>query len=337
MAELILGSNPAVSYASGHTMARVLWDLGTEDQKRFADLAIEREWGATMVLTAAERRLGNVAGRTRAIEQPDGTLVRPSEIAWFITSAEHDLADNIFHLVLARPEGRGPGTKGLSMFLVPITVAEDGTLGERNSVFVTTVDKMGLKASTTTCELTFGAVQPGGCPRSAPWWRGVALHVVEDRNRAAGEEFRAFAGNRSDRGLGKRVSDPLALECLQGGAEALASLDPIQHSLGGGDRAIDRERIFECEASVWPGPGHADAELLDDLAADLSDRHSELTWSSPRMVRELITFPPAPLALAPGPLEPAPLAPTEMETLPATAVDGVVESLTKPEAISSAF
>ena len=62
-----------------------------------------------------------------------------------------------------------------------------------------------------------------------------------------------------------------------------------------------------------------------------------LTWSSPRMVRELMTFPPAPLALAPGPLEPAPLAPTEMETLPAPAVDGAVESLTKPEAISSAF
>ena len=55
------------------------------------------------------------------------------------------------------------------------------------------------------------------------------------------------------------------------------------------------------------------------------------------MVRELMTFPPAPLALAPGPLEPAPLAPTEMETLPAPAVDGAVESLTKPEAISSAF
>ena len=52
MAELILGSNPAVwMYASGHTMARVLWDLGTAEQKRFAEQAVEREWGATMVLT----------------------------------------------------------------------------------------------------------------------------------------------------------------------------------------------------------------------------------------------------------------------------------------------
>jgi hypothetical protein len=79
----------------------------------------------------------------------------------FITSAEHDMAENIFHLVLARPEGHGPGTKGLSMFLVPkYLVAEDGTLGERNGVYATGVEhKMGLKAS-TTCELTFGAKHP---------------------------------------------------------------------------------------------------------------------------------------------------------------------------------
>jgi len=161
MAELILGSNPAVwMYASGHTMGRVLWDLGTADQKRFAAEAIEREWGATMVLTEPDAGSDVGAGRTRAIEQPDGTW-HIEGVKRFITSAEHDLADNIFHLVLARPEGHGPGTKGLSMFLVPkYLTAEDGTLGERNGVFVTTVEhKMGLKAS-TTCELTFGADRP---------------------------------------------------------------------------------------------------------------------------------------------------------------------------------
>src|SRR6202007_2683145 len=126
-------------------------------QKRFAEQAIEREWGATMVLTEPDAGSDVGAGRTRAIEQQDGTWhiegVKP-----FITSAEHDLADNIFHLVLARPEGAGPGTKGLSMFLVPkYLVNEDGSLGERNGVYVTNVEhKMGLKAS-TTCELTFGA------------------------------------------------------------------------------------------------------------------------------------------------------------------------------------
>jgi alkylation response protein AidB-like acyl-CoA dehydrogenase len=158
MAELILGSNPAIwMYASGHTMARVLWELGTREQKRFAEQAIEREWGATMVLTEPDAGSDVGAGRTRAIEQPDGTW-HIEGVKRFITSAEHDLADNIFHLVLARPEGAGPGTKGLSMFMVPKFHAdlETGELGERNGVFVTNVEKkMGLKVS-TTCEVRFG-------------------------------------------------------------------------------------------------------------------------------------------------------------------------------------
>jgi alkylation response protein AidB-like acyl-CoA dehydrogenase len=161
MAELILGSNPAVwMYASGHTMGRVLWELGTPEQKQFADLAIQREWGATMVLTEPDAGSDVGAGRTRAIEQPDGTW-HIEGVKRFITSGEHDLAENIFHLVLARPEGAAPGTKGLSMFLVPkYLVNPDGTVGERNGVFATNVEhKMGLKAS-ATCELTFGAERP---------------------------------------------------------------------------------------------------------------------------------------------------------------------------------
>ena len=159
MAELILGSNPAVwMYASGHTMARVLWELGTPEQKHFAELAVDREWGATMVLTEPDAGSDVGAGRTRAIEQPDGTW-HIEGVKRFITSGEHDLAENIFHLVLARPEGHGPGTKGLSMFLVPKyhVDIETGEINGRNGVFATNVEhKMGLKAS-TTCELTFGA------------------------------------------------------------------------------------------------------------------------------------------------------------------------------------
>ena len=161
MAKLILGSNPAIwMYASGHNMARVLWDLGTDEQKRFAEQAIEAEWGSTMVLTEPDAGSDVGAGRTRAIEQPDGTW-HIEGVKRFITSAEHDLAGNIFHLVLARPEGAGPGTKGLSMFLVPkFLVGPDGSLGERNGVLITNVEhKMGLKAS-TTCEVTFGAETP---------------------------------------------------------------------------------------------------------------------------------------------------------------------------------
>ena len=161
VAELILGANPAVwMYASGPSMAKVLDKVGTPAQKRFARQAIERGWGATMVLTEPDAGSDVGAGRTKAVQQPDGTW-HIEGVKRFITSAEHDMAENIFHLVLARPEGHGPGTKGLSMFLVPkFMVNEDGSLGERNGVLVTNVEhKMGIKAS-TTCELTFGADRP---------------------------------------------------------------------------------------------------------------------------------------------------------------------------------
>ena len=161
VSEFVLGANPATwMYANGPTFATLLWNIGTPEQKRFAQLAVEREWGATMVLTEPDAGSDVGAGQARAIEQPDGTW-HIEGVKRFITGAEHDMAENIFHLVLARPAGAGPGTKGLSMFLVPkYLVHEDGTLGERNGVKVTNVEhKMGLKAS-TTCELTFGADRP---------------------------------------------------------------------------------------------------------------------------------------------------------------------------------
>ncbi len=161
VAELILGANPAIwMYSGGPAFAQVLWRLGTPEQKRFAEQAIERRWTATMVLTEPDAGSDVGAGRTRAFPQPDGTW-HIEGVKRFITSAEHDMTENIFHLVLARPEGHGPGTKGLSMFVVPKYLVEaDGSLGERNGVEVTGVEhKMGLKAS-TTCELTFGARRP---------------------------------------------------------------------------------------------------------------------------------------------------------------------------------
>jgi alkylation response protein AidB-like acyl-CoA dehydrogenase len=160
-AELILGSNPAVHmYSAGPGFASILHSEGNEKQKEFAKLAIERGWGATMVLTEPDAGSDVGAGRTKATDQGDGTW-HIEGVKRFITSAEQDMTENIFHLVLARPEGAGPGTKGLSLFLVPkYLVNEDGSLGERNGAYVTNVEhKMGLKAS-TTCELTFGDKHP---------------------------------------------------------------------------------------------------------------------------------------------------------------------------------
>jgi alkylation response protein AidB-like acyl-CoA dehydrogenase len=161
VAELILGANPAVwMYSSLGSFSHALWLMGTPAQKKIAEQAVAGRWGYTMVLTEPDAGSDVGAGRTKAIQQPDGTW-HIEGVKRFITSAEHDLTDNILHIVLARPEGAGPGTKGLSMFLVPkFQVNDDGSLGKRNGVYATNVEhKMGLKAS-TTCELTFGAEHP---------------------------------------------------------------------------------------------------------------------------------------------------------------------------------
>lgn len=160
--ELLLGSNPAAfMFMSGAGFAAILDSLGTDDQKRWAELMIENGWGATMVLTEPDAGSDVGVGRTKAIDNGDGTW-NIEGVKRFITSAEHDMSDNIIHLVLARPEGAGPGTKGLSLYLVPkynVDLAT-GEIGSRNGVYATNVEKkMGLKAS-TTCELTFGDGEP---------------------------------------------------------------------------------------------------------------------------------------------------------------------------------
>ncbi|MYS20354.1 hypothetical protein GA0115240_119018 [Streptomyces sp. DvalAA-14] len=161
-AELVLGSNPAIwMYSSGPAFAGILYDEGTEEQKKIAALAVDKQWGSTMVLTEPDAGSDVGAGRTRAVRQEDGSW-HIEGVKRFITSGEHDMAENIIHYVLARPEGAGPGTKGLSLFMVPKYEFDvsTGELGARNGVYATNVEhKMGLKAS-NTCELTFGDKHP---------------------------------------------------------------------------------------------------------------------------------------------------------------------------------
>jgi alkylation response protein AidB-like acyl-CoA dehydrogenase len=157
--EFALGAQPAAFiYLAGPVLADILYHIGNEQQKHWAAMAIERNWGATMVLTEPDAGSDVGAGRTKAVEQPDGTW-HLDGVKRFITSGDSgDLFENIIHMVLARPEGAGPGTKGLSLFLVPkfMPDPETGEPGERNGVYVTNLEhKMGLKVS-ATCELTFG-------------------------------------------------------------------------------------------------------------------------------------------------------------------------------------
>jgi alkylation response protein AidB-like acyl-CoA dehydrogenase len=160
--EQILGANPAAHiYLAGPPFASILYRNATPEQQRIAQLMIDRGWGCTMVLTEPDAGSDVGASRTRAIPQPDGSW-HIEGVKRFITSAEHDLTENIIHLVLARPDGAGPGTKGLSLFVVPKFRfdLETGELTGRNGAYVTNLEhKMGLKVS-TTCELRFGEREP---------------------------------------------------------------------------------------------------------------------------------------------------------------------------------
>jgi alkylation response protein AidB-like acyl-CoA dehydrogenase len=159
--EMLVCANPSAAfwYALGPAMANALYVEGNEQQKRWAAMALERGWAATMVLTEPDAGSDVGAGRAKAIAQPDGTW-HIDGVKRFISGGDvGDTAENIFHLVLARPVGASPGTKGLSLFYVPKYLFDPDTLelGRRNGVFATGLEhKMGLKSS-PTCELTFGA------------------------------------------------------------------------------------------------------------------------------------------------------------------------------------
>jgi alkylation response protein AidB-like acyl-CoA dehydrogenase len=157
--EFVLGAQPPVfMMLSGPKSSDILYAIGNEQQRHWATVGAERNWGATMVLTEPDAGSDVGAGRTKAFQQPDGTW-HLDGVKRFITNGDSDdLFENIIHLVLARPDGAGPGTKGLSLFVVPkfLFDPETGEPGERNGVYVTGLEhKMGLKTS-PTCELTFG-------------------------------------------------------------------------------------------------------------------------------------------------------------------------------------
>ncbi len=160
--ELLVGSNPTLAYyLLGAYIAQIIFELGTDRQKaRFIEPALERNWGGTMVLTEPGAGSDVGAGRTKAKHVEDD-IWEIEGVKRFITNGDYDATENILHLVLARPEGAVEGTKGLSMFIVPkFWVNEDGSLGERNGVYCTNIEKkMGIKAS-ATCDMTFGDGAP---------------------------------------------------------------------------------------------------------------------------------------------------------------------------------
>jgi alkylation response protein AidB-like acyl-CoA dehydrogenase len=177
--EMVLGANaPVWMYAAGPAFANVVHRNGNDRDKAVAQHMVDRQWGCTMVLTEPDAGSDVGAGRAKAVPNEDGSW-NITGVKRFITSATHDMSENIMHLVLARPEGvegaGGPGTKGLSLFWMPEHHfdPETGELtGERNGVYVTNVEhKMGIKVS-NTCEVTFGDPQVGGGEPAKGWLLG---------------------------------------------------------------------------------------------------------------------------------------------------------------------
>ncbi len=159
MQEFISSANMAFSMCPLLTQGAIdmLRHHGDERQREaYLPRMVTGEWTGTMNLTEPEAGSDVGALRTRAVPAEDGTW-RITGTKIFISFGEHDMADNIVHLVLARVPDAPPGTKGISCFLVPkFLVNDDGSLGERNDVTCVSIEhKMGIKAS-PTCVMSYG-------------------------------------------------------------------------------------------------------------------------------------------------------------------------------------
>src|SRR5215470_6950141 len=157
--ELLSGANPAFNMYPGLAFgaAETIIECGTPEQsRRYAEKMLDGTWGGTMCLT--EPHAGTDVGSAKSSAKRLGNgkyAIKGTKV--FISGGDHDLAGNIVHLVLARVEGAPPGTKGLSLFIVPKRkVGVDGKVGERNDVAVGSIEhKMGINGS-STCVLQFG-------------------------------------------------------------------------------------------------------------------------------------------------------------------------------------
>lgn len=157
--EFLSGANAAFNMYPGlaYGAAEVIQIFGTPAQHElYMSRMLSGQWGGTMCLTEPQAGSDVGSSLTTAKKLADGTYsIRGTKI--FISGGDHDLAENVIHLVLARVEGAPAGTKGLSLFLVPrVRANADGSLGELNDVNVGSIEhKMGINGS-STCVLNFG-------------------------------------------------------------------------------------------------------------------------------------------------------------------------------------
>ncbi|MFO0596871.1 MAG: acyl-CoA dehydrogenase [Myxococcaceae bacterium] len=206
--EITSGANTAFNMYPGLAWgaAEVIAECGTEaQQKKYAHKMFNGIWGGTMCLTEPHAGSDVGSAATKASKQPDGTY-KISGTKIFISGGDHDLAENIVHLVLARVDNAPAGTKGLSLFIVPrLKVNADGSTGGSNDVAVASIEhKMGINGS-ATCVLNFG--ENGNCV-------GELVGAVE--NQGMPQMFRMMNGARIAVGIqGLAVASSAYLNALE--------------------------------------------------------------------------------------------------------------------------
>jgi alkylation response protein AidB-like acyl-CoA dehydrogenase len=208
--ELLSGANAAFNMYPGlaYGAAEVVEHFGTQEQRKlFAERMYNGTWGGTMCLTEPHAGTDVGSAKTTATRNADGTYsVRGTKI--YISGGDHDLADNVIHLVLARVEGAPAGTKGLTLFIVPkVRVSADGVLGESNDVAVGALEhKMGINGS-ATCVLNFG--DNGAC-------LGWPVGGEEKLNQGMPQMFKMMNGARIAVGIqGVAVASSAYLNALE--------------------------------------------------------------------------------------------------------------------------
>jgi alkylation response protein AidB-like acyl-CoA dehydrogenase len=270
-ANMAFGLNPLLTQAGIEALAR----YGTDEQRRlYLAPLVEGRWTGTMCLT--EPQAGSDVGAVRTRAEPDGNAWRLFGQKIYITWGEHDLAENIVHLVLARTPDARDGTRGLSLFLVPKFLAdEDGSLRECNDVRCVSIEhKLGINAS-PTCTLAFGddggargflvGREQAGMPQMFTMMNNARIAVGVEGLAIAERAFQAALAYARERTQGRGPAGPVPI---------VAHAD-VRRSLWTMRAQIDAMRALVIYASAQLDRAHAEPEA--DARAAAQDRVDLLT------------------------------------------------------------
>ncbi|MCB1214332.1 MAG: acyl-CoA dehydrogenase [Deltaproteobacteria bacterium] len=268
VSEFVMGA--CASFAFFHLLTRgdcaLLQAFASEEQKKlYIPNMLNGRWNGTMCLT--EPQAGSAVGDLTTVAKPngDGTYqIHGTKI--FITCGNHDLTENVIHLVLARVEGDAPGTKGISLFIVPEKrVSPDGSLGEDNDVKLVSIEhKMGIKAS-PTCLLQFG--DNGKCQGYlvGEQSRGMVymFQLMNEARVAVGQQGVALAGPAYEYALG------YAKERTQGGKTLIVNYPDVRRMLMTQKAYVEalRALVFEGASCVDYAWHHSEEAVREEYEA----------------------------------------------------------------------